>query len=67
MNNDFVKILEFNKDKWIKTINYFFFFLLKEIHELGNKCKDYVEGHFSLKVMHNLYDSIYYNLMKDIK
>ena len=67
MNNDFVKILEFNKDKWIKTINYFAEMPPKEIHELGNKCKDYVEGHFSLKVMHNLYDSIYYNLMKDIK
>lgn len=62
-DKDFVSILPFDEDNWVKEINRFAGMPREQLITLGDKSRVYVKENFSLAAMHKRYDEIYKKLM----
>ena len=62
-DKEFVTLLPFDEDQWVNEINRYAGMSKEQLTSLGEKSRNYVEGHFSLVAMHNKY-SIIYDLLR---
>ena len=58
-DEEYISLTKLDIDAWVNEINRYANMTEEERKAIGGRCKKHVAEHFSLKTMHNKYDTIY--------